>query len=131
MHASSFAICGKRDTKKIIPSVKITIPMSFDHLLDLFGKFRKKRNRFTNLERKATDLMASFFNGSITSKEFAMAFEEVRKNYLELTNVNGQPTIDQDTPLWLNSLLGLHYVDWYRVQQMKWYYEEHPDELVG
>ena len=36
--------------------------MSFDYLLDLFGKFRKKRNRFTNLEKKAMDLMSSFVN---------------------------------------------------------------------
>ena len=105
--------------------------MSFDYILDTFGKFRKRKTRFTELEEEAISLLASFVDGTMANKGFAVAFEGIRKRYIELTEKNGQTVIDEDTPLWLNSLLGLHYMKWLKFQQVKWYFEEHPDELVG
>lgn len=106
--------------------------MSFDYLDDIFGKFREGRTtRFTAIEKKAIELLISFVQGSMYDKDFASAFDEVRKEFIKLTEVNGQITIDEDTPLWLNSLLGLHFIKWCQFQQVKWYFEEHPDKLVG
>lgn len=105
--------------------------MSFDYILDTFGKFRKRETRFTELEEKAVSLLTSFVNGKMDSKEFAVAFDDVRKDFIGLTKKDGQTVIDEDTPLWLNSLLGLHYMKWLQFQQVKWYFDEHPDELVG
>jgi len=105
--------------------------MSFDYILDTFGKFRKRRTRFTELEEKAISLLTSFVDGKMSNKEFAFAFDGVRKNFIELTKKDGQTVIDEDTPLWLNSILGLHYMKWLQFQQVKWYFGEHPDELVG
>lgn len=105
--------------------------MSFDYILDTFGKFRKRRTRFAELEEKAISLLTSFVNGKVGNKEFVVAFDGVRKNFIELTKKDGQTVIDEDTPLWLNSLLGLHYMKWLQFQQVKWYFDGHPDELVG
>ena len=105
--------------------------MSFDYILDTFGQFRKRKTRFTELEEKAVSLLTSFVDGTMGSKEFALAFDGIRKDFIELTKEDGQTVIDEDTPLWLNSLLGLHYMKWLKFQQLKWYFEEHPDELVG
>lgn len=104
--------------------------MSFDYILNTFGKFRKRNTRFTELEEKVISLLASFVSRTMGNKEFAIAFNNVRKNYIELTKKDGQTVIDEDTPLWLNSFLGLHYMKWLQFQQVKWYFEEHPDELV-
>ena len=105
--------------------------MSFDYILDTFGKFRKRKTRFSELEGKAISLLTSFVNGVMGSKEFAIAFNDVQTNFIELTKKDGQTVIDEDTPLWLNSLLGWHYRKWLQFQQVKWYFEEHPNELVG
>lgn len=105
--------------------------MSFDYMLDTFGKFRKRNTRFTELEEKAVSLLTSLVDGTMGSKDFALAFDGIRKNFIEIIEKDGQTVIDEDTPLWLNSLLGLHYIKWLQFQQLKWYFEEHPDELVG
>ena len=103
--------------------------MSFDYVSDTFGKFRNRETPYTELEKKAFGLMSSFVNGSMSNKEFALAFNEVRRKFIELFDAEGG--FNQNTPLWLNSLLGFHFEDWYRFQQLKWHFEEHPDELVG
>ena len=105
--------------------------MTFDYIFDTFGKFRKRKTRFTELEEKTVSLLTSLVNGKTDSKEFAVAFDNVRKIFIELTEKNGQAVIDQDTPLWLNSLLGLYNMKWLKFQQVKWYFESHPEELVG
>ena len=105
--------------------------MTFDYIFDTFGKFRKRKTRFTELEEKTVSLLTSLVNGKTDSKEFAVAFDNVRKIFIELTEKNGQAVIDQDTPLWLNSLLGLYNMKWLKFQQVKWYFEAHPEELVG
>lgn len=39
--------------------------MGFDCLLDLFGKFRKKKTRFSDVEKQARDLMSKYAGGII------------------------------------------------------------------
>jgi len=104
--------------------------MSFDYLNDIYGRERERKTRFTDLETKAQELIASFVNGTLSDKEFARAFNEIRIMFHELSQTNGEMTIDQDTPLWLNMLLGNHFIDWIRYQNLKWYFEEHPEEFT-
>ena len=101
--------------------------MAFDYLNDTFGKYRNRETRFTPLEKKAVELLTQFVDRRIGDKDFVLAFGKVGHEFLELT----KHSIDEDTPLWLNTLLGGHYVRWCKVQRVKWYFEEHPDELVG
>lgn len=105
--------------------------MGFDYVSDIYGKNRSRETRFTQLETRAINLLSSFVDKSISDKDFALAFDDVRKQFIELIKVNWEVTFDEDTPIWLNSLIGLHFMDWRKVQQLKWYFEEHPDELVG
>ena len=104
--------------------------MSFDYLNGLYGRERKRKTRFTDLETKAKELIASFVNGTLSDKEFARAFNEIGIKFHELSKINGEMIINQDTPLWLNSFLGFHFIDWLRYQKVKWYFEEHPEELT-
>ena len=105
--------------------------MSLNYIFDLFGRCRKRKTRFTEIEEKVISLLSSFVDGTMSGKEFALSFDDIRKDFIALTKKDGQTVIDEDTPLWLNSLLGLHYMKWLKFQQLKWYFEEHPDELVG
>ncbi|MBO4402076.1 MAG: hypothetical protein J5792_00115 [Bacteroidales bacterium] len=104
--------------------------MSLDYLNDIYGKNRKQRIRFSELEENAAGLIGSFVHGTMNDKDFAKAFNEIRSKFMDLTNVNGETTFDQDTPLWLNMLLGNHFIPWLRFQQVKWYFEEHPEEFT-
>ena len=104
--------------------------MSWNYLNDIFGKNRKQRTRFSDLEDEAIGLMKSFVQGTMNDKDFAKAFDEIRSKFVALMDVDGETTFDQDTPLWLNMLLGNHYVYWIRYQKLKWYIEEHPEELT-
>ena len=106
--------------------------MSFCDFSDLFGRFRKrKETRFTDLETTAKELLEKFVRGEIGMKEFADAFNKVGKRLNELMNNGNDIVIDKDTPLWLSSLLGLHFVDWLKYQRVEQYFQEHPEELVG
>ena len=102
--------------------------MSFDYLSDLFGKFRKRKTRFSEVESKAIRLIKAFVERKINDRDFANEFNEIGKVFHKLMEVNGEITIDEDTPLWMNKFLGCHFVDWYKYQQVKWYFEEHPKE---
>ena len=106
--------------------------MAFCDLSDLFGKFRKKKKtRFTDLETTAKELLGKFVRGEIGNKEFADAFNNVGKRLNELMNNGNEIVIDKDTPLWLSSLLGLHFIDRLKYQRVEQYFQEHPEELVG
>lgn len=106
--------------------------MSFKYISDLYGKFRKgKRTRFTELEETAKSLMCQFINGNLNNKEFAIEFKKVGDTYQQLTTDGNVSRIDEDIPLWLNSILGFHFVDWLRFHQIETYFEEHPEELYG
>lgn len=106
--------------------------MSFEYISDLYGKFRKgKRTRFTELEETAKSLMRQFIHGNLNNKDFATEFKKVGDTYQQLTTDGNVSRIDEDTPLWLNSLLGFHFMDWLRFHQIELYFEEHPEELYG
>jgi len=101
--------------------------MSHDYVLDTFGKFRNRKTRFAELEKNAVALLNSFVEGAMDELEFAQAFEDIRMKFVELMD----GCVDEDTPLWLISFLGGHFMKWCTFQEMKWYFEAHPDELVG
>lgn len=105
--------------------------MSYNYLNDLFGKSRKKKTRFSNLEDRAASLIEDYVKGRIDGKAFAEGFNSVRIRFYEMLSVEGQIIIDEDTPLWLNLFLGNHFIDWYEYQKIKWYFEAHPSELKG
>lgn len=106
--------------------------MSFEYILDLYGKFRKgKRTRFTELEETAKSLMQQFVNGSLNNKDFAIEFKKIGDTYHKLTTEINVSRIDEDTPLWLNSFLGFHFIDWYRFHRIEQFFIEHPEELYG
>lgn len=105
--------------------------MGFNYVSDIYGKNRGGETRFTQLEKKAINLLSSFVYKRIGERVFAFAFDDIRKQFIELIKVNGEVAIDEDTPIWLNSLIGFYFMDWRKVQQLKWYFEEHPDELIG
>lgn len=90
-----------------------------------------QENRFAALESKAKELMGAFVDGKMSDDDFASQFDTVRHEFSKLIRVNGQPTIDKDTPLWLNSFLGYNFIDWLRFQQVRRYFLSHPEELVG
>lgn len=105
--------------------------MAYDYLDDIWGKCRNRESRFSDLEEHALSLLGKFVSNNITCRDFAKDFDSIRIKFIELTEVDGQTCIDEDTPLWLNQLLGFHFVKWYRFQTVKWYFDEHPEELQG
>lgn len=106
--------------------------MSFDYLSDTFGESRKgKKTRFTELETTAKELLTKFVHGGISNRDFAEEFQKVNEKFHELMKNGDGYTIDEDTPLWLNSLLGFHFMDWLNYQKIKQYIEQHPEELYG
>ena len=105
--------------------------MAFNYLLDIWRQWLNRTNRFSELEDHAKMLLRRFVNNQISDEDFAKEFDNVGRNFIELTTINGQRCIDEDTPLWLNMLLGLHFVDWYQFQTIKWYFEAHPEDLKG
>lgn len=106
--------------------------MAFRYIYDLYGRFRRgKQTRFSEIERKAKSLMQQFVNGKISNKDFANQFKKIGDNFNELISKGDASIIDEDTPLWLNSFLGFHFIDWYRFQRIEQYFIEHPEELYG
>ena len=83
------------------------------------------------METTAKDLLDKFVKGEISNKDFADGFVSVGKRFNELMDNGNETVFDEDTPLWLNSLLGLHFVEWLRFQRIEQYFQEHPEELVG
>ena len=109
--------------------------MSFDYISDIYGKFRKNKvTRFSEVEAKAISLIKSLVFGKIDNKSFAEQFIEVREEYVKLSTINGQRVIDQDTPLWIGRFYGFKFMQWYKVQQYKWHFEEevvhHPERIT-
>ena len=93
-------------------------------------KIQKKEDPFSDMEKRTKDLLRSFVDGPIGSRDFAVALDDVRVEFYKLVIINGKATIDEDIPLWMNSFFGFHFLDWYRFQQVKWYFEDHPEELT-
>ena len=49
--------------------------MGFDYLLDLFGKFRKKNTRFSDVKKQARDLMSKNAGDTIKKDDFGDRME--------------------------------------------------------
>ncbi len=105
--------------------------MSFDFIYDLFGKTRHGNTRFTGLEERARNTICQYVHHKIGDEKMFNEMSEIRKEFYQLTNVNGQFVIDEDTPLWMNKFFGFKFHDWANYQMIKKHFKEHPEELVG
>lgn len=93
--------------------------MGFDYLNDLFGQFRKKKTKFSEVEKRATSLLSKYARGSIQKDEFGNQMEQVDDEFGELmTDEAGCIVFDQDTPLWLNLFLGNKFRRWNHVRKV-------------
>ena len=93
--------------------------MSFDYLYDLFGKYRKKETKFSEVEKQATDLLSRYAMGTIQKDDFGEQMEQVAKDFHKLTiDEDGTVVFNQDTPLWLNMFLGYKFRRWNRIRKI-------------
>ncbi len=92
--------------------------MSFNYLYDLFGKFRKRKcNKFTDLERKATKMLKDVRRGSISLDEFCENYPEIIHEFNDLSG----NVIDENTPGWIlmfSSNVFLRWRDWHVLKSM-------------
>lgn len=103
--------------------------MAYEYLYDTFGELRGKREtRYTPIEKKAIQWMIDFVEKRRSGMDFAKEFNVILEEYTALFREIGH--FDEDTPLWLNSLGGLHFLQWYQLQQIYWYLHDHYDELT-
>lgn len=103
--------------------------MAYEYLLDTYGKSRgDKKTRYTPIEKKAIQWMIDFVEKRRSGMVFAKEFNEILEEYTALFREIGH--FDEDTPLWLNTLGGLHFLQWYQLQQIYWYLHDHYDELT-
>ena len=93
--------------------------MGFDYLLDLFGKFRKKKTKFSEVEKRAASLLSEYASGAIQKDEFGDQMEQVDIDFLKLTtDEDGSIVFSQDTPLWLNLFLGNKFRRWNQIRKV-------------
>lgn len=103
--------------------------MAYEYLLDTYGKSRgDKKTRYTPIEKKAIQWMIDFVEKRRSGMVFAKEFNEILEEYTALFKEIGH--FDENTPLWLNTLGGLHFLQWYQLQQIYWYLHDHYDELT-
>ncbi len=93
--------------------------MSFDYLDDLFGKFRKKKTKFSEVEKRAASLLSEYASGAIQKDDFGDQMEQVDIDFLKLTtDEDGSIVFSQDTPLWLNLFLGNKFRQWNQIRKV-------------
>ena len=93
--------------------------MSFDYLDDLFGKFRKKKTKFSEVEKSAASLLSEYASGAIQKDDFGDQMEQVDIDFLKLTtDEDGSIVFSQDTPLWLNLFLGNKFRRWNQIRKV-------------
>jgi len=103
--------------------------MAYEYLLDTYGKSRgNKKTRYIPIEKKAIQWMIDFVEKRRSGMDFAKEFNEILEEYTTLFREIGH--FEEDTPLWLNTLGGLHFLQWYQLQQIYWYLHNHYDELT-
>ncbi|MGN0282467.1 MAG: hypothetical protein ACI4B3_09230 [Prevotella sp.] len=105
--------------------------MAFDYILDLFGKNRHRNTRFTDVEKRAKETISNFVAHQIDDETMFNEMLEIQKEYSGLLEHDGQITIDEDTPLWMNSFLGFQFKKWSEFQILKKHFADHPEKLVG
>lgn len=103
----------------------------FDYINDIFGKERQHKTRFTDIEQRALRTIYNYVEGRLDAEKTFNNLNEIRKEFYDLMNVDGQITFDQDTPLWMNSFFGFKYRRWSIFQSLKKHFLEHPEELTG
>lgn len=102
--------------------------MGFDYLYDLFGKFRKKETRFSEVEKRAINLLSQYAKGSIQKDDFGSQMEQVGADFHELMkDENGNICFDQDTPSWLNLFLGNKFGRWNHIRKVINQARENPE----
>lgn len=93
--------------------------MSFDYLDDLFGKFRKKKTKFSEVEKRAASLLSEYASSAIQKDDFGDQMEQVDIDFLKLTtDEDGTIVFSQDTPLWLNLFLGNKFRRWNQIRKV-------------
>ena len=93
--------------------------MSFDYLDDLFGKFRKKKTKFSEVEKRAASLLSEYASGAIQKDDFGDQMEQVDIDFLkQTTDEDGSIVFSQDTPLWLNLFLGNKFRRWNQIRKV-------------
>ncbi len=105
--------------------------MAFRYLSDLFGKFRRRTTKFTDVEKRAKQAIYNYVHRKISSGEMFNEMMEIRNEYYRLLNEDGQITVGEDTPLWMNQFFGYKFKKWSDFQLLKKHFAEHPEELVG
>lgn len=98
--------------------------MSFDYVLDLFGKFRKEKiTKFTDLELKATKILRDVRAGVITLDDFCENYPQIIREYKTLSG----NIVDEDTPQWIlmfSANVFLRWRDWHVLKAMHAKYPE-------
>ena len=93
--------------------------MGFDYLFDLFGKFRKKKTKFSEVEKRAALLLRKYADGSIQRDDFGDQMEQVAADFQNLmTDEDGTVVFSEDTPLWLNMFLGNKFRRWNQIRKV-------------
>lgn len=93
--------------------------MSFDYLKDLFGRFRRHETKFSDVERRAFELLFQYSQGVIDKNSFGEQMERVSKDFQELMfDESGNIVFDEDTPCWLNLFLGNKFSSWNHVRKL-------------
>ena len=81
--------------------------MSFDYLYDLFGRFREKETKFSEIEKRAKILLSLYAKGDVERDSFGDQMETVGREFNALMrDESGNYVFDQNTPGWLNLFLG-------------------------
>lgn len=103
--------------------------MAYEYVLDTFGKLRGNRETcYSSIEKKAIQWMNDFVDNRRSGMDFTNEFNKILDDYLALFNEIG--SFDADTPLWLNTIGGLHFPRWYQYQQIYWYLHDNYDRLT-
>lgn len=93
--------------------------MSFDYLYDLFGRFREKETKFSEVEEHAKKLLSLYAKGDLERDSFGDQMEIVARDFNALMKDEfGNYVFDQNTPGWLNLFLGNKFSRWNRMRKI-------------
>ena len=93
--------------------------MSFDYLYDLFGRFREKETKFSEIEKRAKILLSLYAKGDVERDSFGDQMETVGREFNALMrDESGNYVFDQNTPGWLSLFLGNKFSRWNRMRKI-------------